>query len=95
MLDPATATIEWANPSAPSFKFIGADFATFTGGPITIRGIGYLGVQTVTFDTTMSGPVTPADPANPRYVAFNWDGLTRLEISTGPVRHGEWMSTLT
>lgn len=82
VLDPATATIEWVNPSAPSFKFIGADFATFTGGPITIRGIGYLGVQTVTFDTTMFGPVAPTDPATPRFVAFDWDGLTRLEIST-------------
>ncbi|MBX9961682.1 MAG: PEP-CTERM sorting domain-containing protein [Burkholderiales bacterium] len=82
VVDPATATIEWANPSASSFKFIGADFATFNGGPITVRGYGSLGVQSVTFDTTMFGPVSPTDPLAPHFVAFNWDGLTRLEIST-------------
>ena len=82
VLNPATAEIAWANPSTPSFLFVGADFSTFNGGPITVRGIGYLGVQTFTFDTTRFGPEPPADPMTPRYVAFNWDGLTRLEIST-------------
>lgn len=82
VLNPATAEITWASPSMPSFLFVGADFSTFNGGPITVRGIGYLGVQTFTFDTTRFGPEPPADPTAPRYVAFNWDGLTRLEIST-------------
>ncbi|MBX9661009.1 MAG: PEP-CTERM sorting domain-containing protein [Nitrospiraceae bacterium] len=82
VLNPATAEIAWASPSTPSFLFVGADFSTFNGGPITLRGIGYLGVQTFTFDTTRFGPEPPADPTAPRYVAFNWDGLTRLEIST-------------
>lgn len=82
VLDPATAEIAWASPATPSFLFVGADFSTFNGGPITVRGIGYLGVRTLTFDTTKFGPEPPADPMTPRYVAFNWDGLTRLEIST-------------